>query len=224
MLSTSSVYSSRKKFQITITGKHGANIKKIKTQVENRQLNVSDKPKHSSTAGSYEVDITVPNKCALTRIDGFTYSGSLFIENLNVPSINFKSINGSADFTNTTSNNSIFKLKNGNLAMSGTMLNNGSFELFKGKLGIYDSKINLTAMLDKGNVDIANTKIIGVCSFKLNSGHFDMIDEPHLNDLSFDLKTDSNEKIKLNKKYYSQSRPLLKVTSKTGKISISSTD
>ena len=54
---------------------------------------------------------------------------------------------------------------------------------------------------------------------------FDMFDLPKIN---CDLTTDSTQKIKVGKKYYShhfstssQENPLLKVTSKTGKISIS---
>ena len=228
-----------KKFKITVIGEKGADVNKINTKVDNNQLTVYDEPEYKFNDGDYQINITVPHKNSVKEITGFNYEYCVIIDKLNIPSINLSSTAGSLFISDVKANNVTFTVKNYDAKQNhdddnecidvfDSKLKNSNFNVNKGNIYIYSSKLKTNTFINHGNFNFGSSKAIGQSTIDLNTGNFSMFDMFDLPKINCDLTTDSTQKIKVGKKYYShhfstssQANPLLKVTSKTGKISIS---
>ena len=228
-----------KKFKITVIGEKGADVNKINTKVDNNQLTVYDEPEYKFNDGDYQINITVPHKNSVKEITGFNYEYGVIIDKLSIPSINLSSTAGSLFISDVKANNVTFTVKNYDAKQNhdednecidvfDSKLKSSNFNVNKGNIYIYSSKLKTNTFINHGNFNFGSSKAIGQNTIDLNTGNFSMFDMFDLPKINCDLTTDSTQKIKVGKKYYShhfstpsQANPLLKVTSKTGKISIS---
>lgn len=227
-----------KKFKITVIGEKGADVNKIKTEVTNNQLTVYDEPEYKFNDGDYQINITVPHKNSIKELTGFNYEYGVIVDKLNIPSINLSSTAGSLFISDVKANNVTFAVKNYDAKQNhdednecidvfDSKLKSSNFKVNKGNIYIYSSKLKTNTFINHGNFNFGSSKAIGQSTIDLNTGNFSMFDMFDLPKINCDLTTDSTQKIKVGKKYYShhfstpsQTNPLLKVTSRTGKVSI----
>lgn len=217
--------SSGNNFQVTVSGNQGADINKIKAEVKNKQLVISDQPEKSYRDGNYYINITVPNTTAIKKLTGSCDSGDFSLNQLNIPQVNMSLHVGDVKINHLKTKNIRLKLKNGDLKISNSNFNKASFALDEGDFSISKSnfKANVT-MGEMGYAKVKSSKLLGNSSFKLAEGNFQMSNAPKL---SYKLATKHSGIVKVHNKSHHHNfsktlshRPLLKVTSKSGDINI----
>lgn len=212
-----------KKYQVTVVGTYP---KKIKTKVKNGKLTVSDDGEraYKHDDGIYQVIILVPDTSNIKKVAGFSYMGSVKLDNLNIDNIKMKSAYGAINLNSIKTENAVLKSKEGDLNLSNSILKNGSLNFTDSNINITKSQFKANGKTEGGNFKIKQSKILGNSKLVSTYGDFKV---NSLSKISYDLKTDPTAKItffgdhKLSPFYHIETgAPTLKIRSKYGNIKI----
>ena len=213
-----------KKFQITISGSHGADIKKIKAKVKDQQLTIYDQPEHHYNDGFYQVNISVPKRSSLKKVAGFCDAGDMQLTNLDLSTMELKINDGDLVINDAKTNNLQAQVNDGDFKIADSTILASKLKVADGDLAIANSKLQTATKLADGDIKIRSSEFTNDSSFKLYDGEFLMTDSPKI---SYVLSTSSDENIRFFNKYYSgrfsqkvKNKPALHVNSTDGSILI----
>lgn len=213
-----------KKFQITISGSHGADIKKIKAKVKDQQLTIYDQPEHHYNDGFYKVNISVPKRSSLKKVAGFCDAGDMQLTNLDLSTMELKINDGDLVINDAKTNNLQAQVNDGDFKIADSTILASKLKVADGDLAIANSKLQTATKLADGDIKIRSSEFTNDSSFKLYDGEFLMTDSPKI---SYVLSTSSDENIRFFNKYYSgrfsqkvKNKPALHVNSTDGSILI----
>ena len=213
-----------KNFQITISGSHGADIKKIKAKVKDQQLTIYDQPEHHYNDGFYQVNIFVPKRSSLKKVAGFCDAGDMQLTNLDLSTMELKINDGDLVINDAKTNNLQAQVNDGDFKIVDSTILASKLKVADGDLAIANSKLQTATKLADGDIKIRRSEFTNDSSFKLYDGEFLMTDSPKI---SYVLSTSSDENIRFFNKYYSgrfsqkvKNKPALHVNSTDGSILI----
>ncbi len=213
-----------KKFQIAISGSHGADIKKIKAKVKDQQLTIYDQPDHHYNDGFYQVNISVPKRASLKKVAGFCDAGDMQLTNLDLSTMELKINDGDLVINDAKTNNLQAQVNDGDFKIADSTILASKLKVADGDLAIANSKLQTATKLADGDIKIRSSEFTNDSSFKLYDGEFLMTDSPKI---SYVLSTSSDENIRFFNKYYSgrfsqkvKNKPALHVNSTDGSILI----
>lgn len=213
-----------KNFQITISGSHGTDIKKIKAKVKDQQLTIYDQPEHHYNDGFYQVSISVPKRSSLKKVAGFCDAGDMQLTNLDLSTMELKINDGDLVINDAKTNNLQAQVNDGDFKIADSTILASKLKVADGDLAIANSKLQTATKLADGDIKIRSSEFTNDSSFKLYDGEFLMTDSPKI---SYVLSTSSDENIRFFNKYYSgrfsqkvKNKPALHVNSTDGSILI----
>ena len=189
-----------KKFQITISGSHGADIKKIKAKVKDQQLTIYDQPEHHYNDGFYQVNIFVPKRSSLKKVAGFCDAGDMQLTNLDLSTMELKINDGDLVINDAKTNNLQAQVNDGDFKIADSTILASKLKVADGDLAIANSKLQTATKLADGDIKIRSSEFTNDSSFKLYDSEFLMTDSPKI---SYVLLTSSDENIRFFNKYYS---------------------